>query len=175
MSLNILFHDIGISNWNQRTDCRKEEESGKWNFTSEKIIAYCRHFHVLFMCIWLAAGEEQASLSSCSQSVCPACHSPQTQRWGDRRGASGPGGERLCISVINLLMPTLKQQEIADFSSFTLGQEYSTRWVAFRISWSWLIACGSTAASIRAWLPLLCFPEATYPGLNPVVFISCIQ
>lgn len=62
------------------------------------------------------------------QHVTPFRHN----KWGDCWGP-GPRGKRPCISVINLLVPTLRQQEIADFSSFTLGQRtHSTQQVCIQ-------------------------------------------
>lgn len=54
--------------------------------------------------------------------------------------------------------------EIADFSSSALGQSIAG-WDAFKISWSWLIACSLIATSIRAWLYY--FLLATCSSVNP--------
>lgn len=128
------------SNSNQREDFSKQEESEKWASVLLQWKANClllQLFLFLFMCgfgwlafFWLESSRPHypAPASLFVQHVTPFRHN----KWGDCWGP-GPRGKRPCISVINLLVPTLRQQEIADFSSFTLGQRtHSTQQVCIQ-------------------------------------------
>lgn len=139
-----LSHDIRSLIQIKRADCSLQEGSEEWNSKKAHCLLLQQFFIFVYVRVWLAglagllAGEERASLSRFSQSVCPACRPPQTQHYEEAYEALGPRGKRLCVSVINLLMPTPRQQEIADFSSFTRGPERRTRWAALRVSWWWI-------------------------------------
>lgn len=104
----------------------KQEESGSQRYHSERLIAYyCSSF---YFCLRVALpgrplGCRGAGLIIWLQPIYPSSLSLAAHRAlrGDRQG-SGPGGKRLCISVINLQAPAPRQREIADFFSVTQGQ-----------------------------------------------------
>lgn len=76
--------------------------------------------------------------------LAPVCLSHLSQSDSTLPG-DGRGAEFVFITVIHFLMRTLRQQETADFFFFPF--------TAFTIGWSWLMACGTTVASARVWLP----------------------
>lgn len=105
---------------------------GEWEveltqFTNERLIAYyCSSFYFC-LCVALAdwpLGWRGAGLIIQLQPICLSSPVARLRHSTAKRPTRllGPQEKRLCISVINLLVPTRRQQEIADFSSLTLGQ-----------------------------------------------------